>query len=87
MKNSDFVGTESTIIFFLEKTIGILMGWLLHMFLSRALGPNGYGQFSLIYVVFIIFTSLFTPGIFFGGDTFCSYDFKSKGCSAFWCSY
>lgn len=63
-----FIGTKASVSLFLDNVIGALLGWSLQMFLSRVLGPTGYGQYSLVNVIFLIFASFLTPGIMLAAE-------------------
>jgi stage V sporulation protein B len=58
-----FVATKAGIFSFIDFFLGALLGWLLQMFLSRSLGPHGYGQLAIINTIFLTFAGIFTPGL------------------------
>ena len=62
-KTDSFIGTRAAVFTFLTNFVGVFLGWLLYAFLARVLGPKGFGQFALIYAIFAIATSIFSPGI------------------------
>lgn len=78
MLNEEFIGTKSSILTFIDNFIGLIFGWLLHMFLARSLGVNGYGQLSLIIIIFSIFSSWLSPGIAFSMTRYASIMPKPK---------
>ncbi|MDD5617981.1 MAG: oligosaccharide flippase family protein [Candidatus Omnitrophica bacterium] len=61
--NKDFLATKAGIFLFLDFLAGGILGWVLQMFLSRTLGPAGYGKLALVNTIFLIFAGIFTPGI------------------------
>lgn len=62
-QKKEFIGTKAALLSFLDNSIGLTLGIILHMLLSRFLGIRGYGQFTMIYSILFIFTSIVTPGI------------------------
>lgn len=62
-QNKKFISTISGRTYFLDILCGGILGWFFHIILSRVLGPQGYGQYSLISGIVVIFCSIFTPGI------------------------
>lgn len=58
-----FIGTKAALLAFLTNFFGASFGLILHVLLSRLLGVTGYGQYSLVFSIFVIYTFVFTPGL------------------------
>ena len=63
MQVKKFIGTKAAILTFFDNFVGVGLGFVLHMLLSRLLGVEGYGRYAIVYSVFIIFTFILTPGL------------------------
>jgi O-antigen/teichoic acid export membrane protein len=64
-ESKELVGTKAALLSFFDNIFGLAVGILFNMVLSRKLGLETYGQYSIIFSIFTVFTFFIIPGFSF----------------------